>query len=128
MSQTNYPSIKTIMQVNRVDYDTAKLARFILVAKNRDVLESLKVYEQYYQETGKFMYNPHSLPELKLYMLNIVLGLYGIEAIQNNNDDWLEYLNTGDTYNATIIYYHGRFSVNSWGDIVEREYKLWEDR
>lgn len=124
--QKNYPSIKTIMRIKGTSKESARLARYILKADTREQLESIYTYELYYQKYGKHMYNPHSLTELKLYMLDIVLDSYGVEAIQNKNNQWLEYLNFGDTYNATIIYYHDRFFVSSWGDVVEKEFNLWE--
>ena len=53
--QSNYPSIETLMRVNRdeTSKDTAKLARTILKATTREELEELPVYEQYYQKIGR---------------------------------------------------------------------------
>lgn len=36
-----------------------------------------------------------------------------------NGEPDLQYLNTGDTYEPTIVHYRGRFSVCSWGACVE---------
>jgi hypothetical protein len=39
------------------------------------------------------------------------------------SQDGLSYVNMGDTYDTTLLYDHktGRFSVGSWGDIVEKQ-------
>ena len=52
----------------------------------------------------------------------------GVEYIDSHADtmrsqDGLSYVNMGDTYDTTLLYDHktGRFSVGSWGDIVEKQ-------
>ena len=52
----------------------------------------------------------------------------GVEYIDSHADtmrsqDGLSYVNMGDTYDSTLLYDHktGRFSVGSWGDIVEKQ-------
>jgi hypothetical protein len=57
----------------------------------------------------------------------------GVEYIQSHADtmrsqDGLSYVNKGDTYDTTLLYDHktGRFSVGSWGDIVERQPRRFE--
>ena len=51
------------------------------------------------------------------------LETYGVEGdchLNGENSIDIQYLNTGDTYAPTIVYYKGRFRVTSWGDIVEQ--------
>ena len=51
------------------------------------------------------------------------LGTYGVESIDcghNRNSPSIEYLNSGDTYETTVLYVRGQFRVGAWGDIVER--------
>jgi hypothetical protein len=48
------------------------------------------------------------------------LRTYGVESGQLQSGEYFSYLNTGDTYNPTIVHFRGRFSVCAWGDIVER--------
>lgn len=47
-------------------------------------------------------------------------GTFGVEGAQLQNGDGFDYLNSGDAYSLTVIYFHGQFSVGCWGDIVER--------
>ena len=62
-----------------------------------------------------------------------LLNGHGVEYIQSQADtmrsqDGLSYVNMGDTYDTTLLYDHktGRFSVGSWGDIVERQPRRFE--
>lgn len=63
-----------------------------------------------------------------LAALDELCQTHGVEYIPNPKDTsqtfrGYSYLNTGESYAATLVYNHvsGRFSVNSWGDIVERK-------
>lgn len=67
---------------------------------------------------------------------NVLLRAHGVECIAeggatygsrtDGGDLLVEYVNMGDTYASTIYYWHltGRFYVGSWGDFVERNWKL----
>ena len=51
------------------------------------------------------------------------LGTFGVEFIakgHNKRSPSITYLNTGDTYEMTILRVRGQFRVGCWGDIVER--------
>lgn len=51
------------------------------------------------------------------------LGTFGVEHISegsNQRSPAVDYLNTGDSYELTVLYVSGQFRVGSWGDIVER--------
>jgi hypothetical protein len=51
------------------------------------------------------------------------IGTFGVEHIRaghNRRSPAVEYLNSGDTYDLTLLHINGRFSVGCWGDIVER--------
>ncbi len=96
----------------------------------RDIIHgkvSLEENEQFPQTAKWFLqcHNPPKSQELKMSALNELLGCYGVEAIGDFNNYppvcHFEYLNTGDTYSATIIRFPGgRYVVSSWGDEVER--------
>ena len=43
---------------------------------------------------------------------------FGVEGILEGKVD-IQFLNTGDAYDSTVLYYRGRFRVSSWGDILE---------
>lgn len=69
-------------------------------------------------------YHPHATYVLKLEALNEVLDLHGVEYVPAGRDaksPAFEYLNTGDSYARTIVYFPDRqtWRVTSWGDIVE---------
>lgn len=46
-------------------------------------------------------------------------GLYGLESCESVGGEHAEYLNTGDTYAPTLIYWRGFYRVQSLGDFVE---------
>jgi len=50
------------------------------------------------------------------------LGTFGVEWWDDCGQDGWQYLNTGDSYELTILFSSksGRFRVGCWGDIAER--------
>jgi len=46
-------------------------------------------------------------------------GLYGIESCETTTGEYADYLNTGDTYAPTLIYWRGAYRVQSVGDFIE---------
>lgn len=94
------PSAKTIAIALQLPKDTAKAIR--------------KQLELGY-EHGAFI--THSLKQI-----NELLNGHGIERIPKGNGDnspAIVYVNRGDSYTPTILFYRGAFHVGCWGDIVE---------
>lgn len=63
-----------------------------------------------------------------LRAVDVILGTHGVEDIGGAGDDVYsgpayEYLNTGDTYAATLVYVKASdtLTIDSMGDIVERK-------
>lgn len=59
-----------------------------------------------------------------LQALDKVMGTHGVEFTAQHPHSYpvgrsFRYLNTGDTYAATIIRYDGRWILGSWGDLLE---------
>ena len=109
------PGIKTLSAV----FTDAKQARKIL-EMDRYALAELPA--------GKARidgcYNPPKTYDVRMHCLNAIEpGLYGVEALEHGNDDvyssYADYLNTGDVYAPTLIYWSGRYRVQSVGDFVE---------
>ena len=69
-------------------------------------------------------YNKPSFAYQRLEALNAEAETFGVEHVQqgkNKRSPGFQYLNTGDTYTATLIRLDsGRYIVSCWGDIVER--------
>jgi len=66
-------------------------------------------------------------PNKALRLASEATGNFGVEYIESDQDtmrsrEGIEYVNTGDTYNTTLIYDYktGRFYIGSWGGWVER--------
>lgn len=84
----------------------------------RQVLESKNLFSQYYQ--------PPSGVHLKLLACDIILETCGVEYIKHRRDTsrtshGLDYLNTGESYQQTLIYDHylERFRIDGIGDLLE---------
>lgn len=71
----------------------------------------------------------HSRHALRMALLDSLLGTHGVESLGGDPDSHkappFEYLNTGDSYTATVVWYRssGRFYIRCYGDIVE-SYRL----
>lgn len=69
----------------------------------------------------------HAAVDAALDAANKALGMHGVEAIQGKwHDRYYQdivalYLNSGHTYNTTIVYdtVKEKFSIESWGGFVE---------
>ncbi len=103
----------------------------ICLAIMRGQLDPLK-YPKHFPATDKWAsscYHPLPAKDCKLSALNELLdGMHGVEAIREEGawdryygDCIAEYLNTGDSYAATILLDHarGKWMLTSWGDFVE---------
>jgi len=116
----NYPSVKTIRtRLNLQCVSKAKDIKSVMQSTNKsELIVRLQLLKN---ETANFNnYYRYSIGVLKMEILNLILNGYGVESTRDINDFYLEYVNMGDTYINTICHYRGRFTVQSWGDIVER--------
>lgn len=65
-------------------------------------------------------YNRPKTYDVRLTVLNSLdTGLYGVESIESTHGEYAEYLNTGDCYIPTLIYWRGNYRVQSIGDFIE---------
>ena len=113
---TRLPSIKTLRAVFQ---DRAHEARRILEMR-RDQLEAHPVGAARVAEC-------HHAPQTRDLRMTVLdsldSGLHGVEAFDLGRRDGtqatLYYLNAGDTYTTTIVYWGGAYRVESWGDRLE---------
>lgn len=116
---SRFPSIKTLKPVFG---DRAKEARELLTgegATKRKTRDYASVTQWEREAHGQISYH-----ERLMVALDEIAGTYGVEALMARDARWpdYEYLNSGDTYNTTLLFNHRTksFSVGCWGDIVER--------
>lgn len=57
--------------------------------------------------------------EKKLTIADSLMKGYGVESLYPDIPS-LYYVNMGDTYSITLLYYNGRYQIGSWGDIAEK--------
>jgi len=112
----NLPSVKTLQAIAG---DRAKELMSILEISKRSELES--VLEKYPSASKWYhaCYNPMDMHVAKMAIADEILGTYGIEYCRGSRS--FAYLNTGDSYAATLIrFFDGQYRVSDWGTIVEK--------
>lgn len=114
----NTPSIKTL---ELVFGERAKEAKLVLTTDLYTTYKSVI-------DSKKCHYNPPSKVMCIMAALNEIAETYGVESFSEPGDYdpnkiYVDYLNTGDSYNATLLY-DGRFKVTSVGDYIERHPKF----
>ena len=128
MQRTTYtaPPARRIADAFQVDLSTARLARRIIRGEE-SIADNPAL-----PETNRWRNSCHNEPrriELILAALNECLECFGVEAFRSRHGSQYEaiaeYLNTGDTYSATILFRHdtGTFRITTWGDFYERNEK-----
>lgn len=113
---TRLPSIKTLRAVFA---ERAPEARRILEMR-RDQLEAHPVGAARLAEC----YHAPTTLDLRMTVLNSLdSGLHGVGAFdighRNGDANTVWYLNAGDTYAPTLVFWDGRYRVESWVNRVE---------
>lgn len=106
------PSIKTLSMV----FNNPREAKRILTLSRAELLRL---------DTGRTRnaecYNPPpTTADLRMTCLNAIDAcLHGVESAETTEGEYATYLNTGDSYASTVIYWRGRYRVQSLGDFIE---------
>lgn len=105
------PSLKSLQQIHDADH---REMRKILLMDRADLLKT---------EAGdnrrRECFSPPDTDSLRMYVLEAAANTHGIESVVASNGWWADYLNTGDSYAPTVIYWNGRYRVQSLGDFIE---------
>lgn len=78
------------------------------------------------QDAERQSYHPRGRHAAVMTALDALLGTHGVESLGDvdmRGGPPVEYLNTGDTYAATLVWYRDRarpWAIESWGDVAER--------
>ena len=104
------PSIKAI-RTNFTYVNDPKLIKLLLTND-----EAVTNYINHYGLTKQF-YHPPCSRYARMLALNHALDMFGVE----HGERGFCFLNTGDSYAATLIQFDDKESifVSSWGDVVE---------
>lgn len=116
----NIPSIKTLAQLSE---EHAPLIRRILEA-DRATLEDMMIGGGYPVTKSWYdrCHHPLERKVTKLSMISELIGGFGVEYIapgSNAKSPSIDYINTGDGYNLTLMFVRGGYKVGCWADIVE---------
>lgn len=123
MKRTTYtaPSKKALIESLNITPEQADTVRGLIRGeiRTRDA-EKFPRSNAYF---SKCFHEPRRLDRI-LACLDECLGTHGVEALGDvrTYGPPAEYLNTGDTYAATILFDHlaGNFKLTSWGDWLEK--------
>lgn len=110
--QQNLPSIKTL---SLVFGDKAKEARRILEMTR----EELRNHPAGAKRINECYHHPKWY-DVRLHVLDSLGETFGLESAEHRSGAYADYLNTGETYAPTIIYWQGRYRVQSLGNLIER--------
>lgn len=130
----NKPSVKTLMKIEGMEIDRARLLRRVLVGRRSDLENLMEKYPDRFKGTIEWYRKCYSRPwisELKMSMANDLIEGFGIEhcgEVDMRDGPPLEYINLGDTYACTLCLFQGRYLVSSCGDIVEKHERLFRDQ
>jgi hypothetical protein len=126
----NFHSVKVIMEALNVDRKTALRIRGVVKGTINPDDETL------FPQTDRWIRQCYHRPDdvsLQLSALNELINGFGVEGLGKNDrapyTPPFEYINTGDTYNTTIIRDNrkDRFFISTWGDVVETHPRLFRE-
>ena len=115
MRPTKTPSIKALKEA--FPNHNSKLVNLLLISD-----EEVEKYVEHYRLLSQYYYNKPSARYKRMLALNHALDMYGVEHVGQFGERGFYYLNTGDTYAATLVQFDGSNAIvlSSWGDVVER--------
>ena len=105
------PSIKAI-QTNFPYVNDPKLIKLLLTND-----EAVTDYINHYN----LKHRQQSIRYARMLALNHALDMFGVEHVGQHGERGFCFLNTGDSYAATLIQFDDKESIfiSSWGDVVE---------
>ena len=114
---TDYaPSINALRKAfeDKIGYERVMIARGILKGKIKP--QAIKQVASWVRSC----YNTPSFHEQKMEALNVVLQMHGVEEIIDSKGYRLcSYLNSGDIYNTTLLFYNGKYHIGDLGSLRE---------
>lgn len=119
MNTLRKPSVKTLFQC----FPDATQARAIFEMNRAQLSEIPELAEHI-----RACFHAPKTYYLRMLALNECGRFHGVESIetarQSNGysaDEYAEYLNTGDSYALTVIYWRGRYRVQDVGTFIENQ-------
>lgn len=120
-------SIKRIAEELNIGLDAARIVRQIVRGElDREQLYTLSPRVEDWAE--RQCYNRPRCSEVAMQVLSEVIGGFGVEGLEKSDShgdgrysDYIDYINTGDTYSVTILRDGSRYWIGTWGDVAERQ-------
>ena len=107
------PSIKTLSEV----FEDPAAAKRIFISSHASLRQSVAGAARIAE-----CWNMPAWHDIRLTCLNALdPGLFGVESVQSTTGEYADYINTGDTYAPTVIFWRGKYRVQSIGDFIETQ-------
>jgi hypothetical protein len=123
MKSQSFPPAKKVADFLNIPIEKARLVRG-LVKRTIYALDHPDLFPETHEWINS-CYNMPSSQDMRMEAINEAMGGYGVESIGDFDifppRVHLEYVNTGDTYSATVVRRsNGRYVLSTWGDEYER--------
>jgi hypothetical protein len=97
---------------------------FVIISEERYPPEEVEKRWPKTVKTVRCCYNRPFVSEIQMLMMDEVIDTFGVEFIDGaelKSGRDISYLNTGDTYDNTVILYEytQTFTIAAWGDLVK---------
>ena len=118
------PSLKALIEAfPSVDPDKLKLVRKAWRSMERSEVQ--EIANQHAPTVVEWLRQCHTIPQLRdvrRALVDALIDNHGVEflGIHRRSGEDVYYSNSGDTYDATLIFHGSNLSIGCWGDLVEK--------
>lgn len=119
-------TVKRIAHELNIDKHAASLIRRI-VRQEINRQDIYTAYPETEQCAERDCYHSPSMHAIRMHAIDRIMGGHGVESIEKPDahgdgrySDFIDYVNTGDTYNVTILRDGGKYWIGTYGDTVEK--------
>jgi hypothetical protein len=113
-------SVQALQEIANVTIDIAERVRSIWRTMTREqLIETFPTVRAYVAQC----HNPPGTRHLRRLAVNEAIETHGVEYLgtSRRTGNAVYYCNTGDNYDATVIFAGDRLRVGCWGDLIERK-------
>lgn len=118
------PSLKALVSAFPVVSETnLKLIRKVWREPQRTVVKRIaEAHAPKALEWARACFNPPSTRAIRHRVIDELFETHGVEflGVNRRTGEDMYYCNTGETYDATLIFHGRNMRISTWGDLVER--------
>jgi len=121
----SYTAKRIAHELNIDKHAASLIRRIVRIEMNRqDIYAASPKTEQWAERD---CYHRPSMDAIRMHAIDRIIGGSGVESIEKPDahgdgrySDYIDYVNTGDTYNVTILRDGGKYWIGTYGDTVEK--------